>query len=134
MLYKLFRIVCNSLLSLFYLLMTVVTKILVVAIQLVVLVALLVYFFLTYWFPAKKRHPFNNAMKYERMAFLDTLDHNGRTLYLELDDTLVHCSRTKPNCKEYTKIRVRTPTSEQESIFYMVKRPYLQEFLQEVSL
>lgn len=133
MLYKLFRAVLNLILSLFYTLISLVMKLLVLLIQLVVIIALLIYFLVTYWLPTKRYNPFSNAIKYERMAFLDTLDHNGRILYLDLDNTLVYCSRVKPKTRDFIKVPIRAVADTNEVVYYLLKRPYLQEFLREVS-
>lgn len=104
----------------------------VLFIQLIVIVALVLYFLITYWLPNRKYNPFKNPLKYEHMDFLDTVEHNGRILYLDLDNTLVYCTKIKPTHKNYVTIIVNNISDTKETTYYMIKRPYLNEFLREV--
>lgn len=132
--FKLFKVKLNFIFSLFYYLMALLMKILVVVVQLIVIVMLLVYFLISYLIPDRKRTPFVNRIKYEHIALLDVIEHNNRVLYLDLDNTLIYCTKTKPKTKGYTTIYVKSVDDNEAVTYYMYKRPYLEEFLREVSL
>lgn len=132
MTFKLVKAVLNCVFSLFYILMSFIMRALVVLTQVVVLVMLMVYFLISYFLPDKSSTPFVNAIKYETISILDFVDHNNRVLYLDLDNTLVYCTKTKPKTAGYTKILVKSVDTGESVVYYLHKRPHLEEFLREV--
>lgn len=131
--WELFIIIFRMMLIVLSFLFKIISLVLLYTLRLTVMVFLAVYFFITLWLPTRRGSPFRNIMTYERMRRRDLMFRNERVLFLDLDNTLVFVTPHKPlNCK-YIGLKVKSAGGEAFEKFYLVKRPFLDEFLIEVS-
>ncbi len=79
-----------------------------------------------------KQNPLADKKRYQKLISIDEIKNNSRVFCLDLDDTLVHCSQTKPAKGPYVKFTVAV-LDQPPRVYYLQKRPFLEEFLEEVS-
>ncbi len=132
LLYRLVRQLGDYFLTLFYLAFSGAIYIFIHLLRVVVLGLISVYFLLKFLFPIKsKQNPLTNKRGLQKLILLDEIGKNSRVLCLDLDDTLVHCSSLKPTTGNYDKFSLNL-LDQPPRVFFVQKRPFLNEFLEEV--
>lgn len=106
---------------------------LTLVLKLVVSVVLAIFFCLTFWVPHIRNSPFKTRIHSERIEIVDRMTSQRRTLFLDLDNTLVYASNKRPS--NWVHASFELPSAGQDSIetIYVVRRPHLERFLQAVS-
>ena len=99
----------------------------------IVLGLISVYFLLKLILPFNfKQNPLANKKRYQKLLLIDEIGKNSRVLCLDLDETLVYCSQSKPANGPYVKFTL-VLLDQPVRTYYLQKRPFLDEFLDEVS-
>lgn len=132
LLYRLLRILGNFSLTIFYIAFSGAIFIFINLLRVIVLGLISVYFLLKLVIPIKfKQNPLANKKGYQKLLLIDEIGKNSRVLCLDLDETLVFCSQSKPSNGPYIKFTLAL-LDQPARIYYLQKRPYLDEFLDEV--
>lgn len=129
---QLFKILLRMLTELVLFLVRILVLVYDLAFKLMVVCLLTLYFFITMWLPTKRRSPFHILLSYEKMRRKDLAFRHERVLFLDLDNTLVFTTRYKPQGGKFFKVKVKAAGEEGFEKFYLIKRPYLDEFLIQV--
>ena len=111
----------------------IVVLILVLILRIIATVLLALYFLVVMFLPTRRNSPFRNTPSYERIRRRDYTVRKQRVLFLDLDNTLVAITPHKPAGRECDRLKVRAAGGEAFEVYYCVKRPFLNEFLLEVS-
>ncbi len=95
-----------------------------------------IYFCVSYFKPKKfkKNTPFDNAQKLKNIHMLTKMRKNRYILCLDLDDTLIKSSKKKLNIKNvYPYIAEVKEIDSNNQVYYIYPRPFLDQFLYEMS-
>lgn len=133
LLYRLLRILGNCSLTVFYIAFSGAIFVFINLLRVIVLGLISVYFLLKLILPFKfKQNPLANKKRYQKLLLIDEIGKNSRVLCLDLDETLVYCSQSKPANGPYVKFTL-VLLDQPVRTYYLQKRPFLDEFLDEVS-
>ena len=129
---SLFKIILKPILNAFYITFTIFLKVLLLLIQIFIGLCIIIYFILSYFLPKRKYNPFINKMRYDYISWLDVIDDNSRFLFVNLE-SLAYITKEKPKGVKFTRFYLKDINGEKLNKIYLVPRPYLSEFLFEVS-
>ena len=108
-------------------------KLFLLLLKLIIVTFLSLYFIISSCFPSCKTSPFKTPHYMDRQEMIEEALKHKRTLYLDLDDTLVHVTNKKPIKGDYIKAKLKSVYGISYEKIYIIKRPYLDTFLREVS-
>ena len=132
LLFRLLRLLGDLFLTLFYLAFSSLIFVFINALRIIVLALISIYFIIKFLVPIRaKKNPFANQKGYQRLMFLDSIGGNSRVLCLDLDETLVFCSPSRPAKGAFQRFAIKQ-LDQPPRVYYLQKRPHLEEFLEKV--
>lgn len=133
LLWEIVRTVFQFVFKFIYEILRLVASLLMCVFKLIVIIVLVLYFLISLCIPDCRKSPLLQSRFSQRHEVIDSYSDHKRFLFLDLDNTLVYVTNKRPTHRSYKKIQLKAADSASKERLYIIKRPFLDNFLKEVS-